>query len=236
MVTDLLGSGTRRQRAVADLPVHNTTAEGVSTMPDQLTSRQRRILDVIRDAVDEHGYPPSIREIGDAVGLTSTSSVHSQLKALQRKGYIRRDPTKPRAIEVHVDEPAAAQPRPLPAYVPLLGQIAAGAPILADEQVEELMPLPRDMVGDGEVFMLRVRGDSMVDAGILDADYVVVRREQTAENGDIVAALLGDEATVKTFSRRGGRVRLLPANSAYEPIDGSEALILGKVVTVLRRV
>ena len=174
-------------------------------MPDQLTGRQRRILEVIRDAVDEHGYPPSIREIGDAVGLTSTSSVHSQLKALQRKGYIRRDPTKPRAIEVHVDEPAVAQPRPLPAYVPLLGQIAAGAPILADEQVEELLPMPRDVVGNGELFMLRVRGDSMIEAGILDGDYVVAPRADGGERRNCrgVARRRGDREDALASWRTG---------------------------------
>jgi repressor LexA len=206
-------------------------------MRDELTARQRRILGVIRDAVGERGYPPSIREIGDAVGLTSTSSVHSQLAALERKGFIRRDPTKPRAIEVYLEQPAVDPPKPLPTYVPLLGQIAAGQPILADEHVEELLPLPRDLVGQGEVFGLRVRGDSMIEAGVLDGDYVVVRKQETADNGDMVAALLDDpepEATVKYFFKRRGRVQLVPANPAYEPIDGSNAAILGKVVTVLR--
>jgi len=204
-------------------------------MSDELTSRQRKILDVIRDAVTDRGYPPSIREIGEAVGLTSTSSVHSQLEALQRKGYIRRDPTKPRAIEVHLGGPPMAMPRPLPTYVPLLGQIAAGTPILADEQVEEVLPLPRELVGQGELFMLKVRGDSMVDDGVFDGDYVVVRSQRDADEGDMVAALLDDEATVKRLSRKGGRIRLLPANPAYEPIDGAYATILGRVVAVLRR-
>jgi repressor LexA len=206
-------------------------------MRDELTSRQRKILGVIRDAVSDRGYPPSIREIGDAVGLTSTSSVHSQLSALERKGFIRRDPTKPRAIEVYLQHPALEPPKPLPAYVPLLGQIAAGQPILADEHVEELLPLPRDLVGQGDVFGLRVRGDSMIEAGVLDGDYVIVRKQETADNGDMVAALLDDpepEATVKYLSKRGDKVQLLPANPAYEPIDGRGATILGKVVTVLR--
>jgi repressor LexA len=208
-------------------------------MADQLTSRQRRILEVIRDAVSDRGYPPSIREIGEAVGLTSTSSVHSQLEALQRKGFIRRDPTKPRAIEVHFDDPVAAVPRPLPTYVPLMSApVAAGTGTLPEDVVDELLPLPRELVGQGELFMLQVRGDSMVGAGVLDRDYVVVRRQDAADNGDMVAALLPNveaEATVKHFSRRGGRVRLLPDNPAFEPIDGDQAEILGKVVAVLRR-
>ena len=208
-------------------------------MVEQLTSRQRRILEVIRDAVSDRGYPPSIREIGEAVGLTSTSSVHSQLEALQRKGFIRRDPTKPRAIEVHFDDPVAPMPRSLPTYVPLMSApVAAGTGTLPEDVVEELVPLPRDLVGQGELFMLQVRGDSMVGAGVLDGDYVVVRRQDGADNGDMVAALLPNqeaEATVKHFSRKGGRVRLLPDNPAFEPIDGDQAQILGKVVAVLRR-
>jgi repressor LexA len=208
-------------------------------MAEQLTTRQRRILEVIRDAVTDRGYPPSIREIGEAVGLTSTSSVHSQLEALQRKGFIRRDPTKPRAIEVHFDDPVAAVPRPLPTYVPLMSApVAAGTGTLPEDVIDELLPLPRELVGQGELFMLQVRGDSMVGAGVLDRDYVVVRRQDAADNGDMVAALLPNmeaEATVKHFSRKGGRVRLLPANPAFEPIDGDQAQILGKVVAVLRR-
>jgi repressor LexA len=204
-----------------------------------LTDRQRRILEMIRETVDERGYPPSIREIGEAVGLTSTSSVHSQLEALQRKGFIRRDPTKPRAIEVHVEEPVAAIPRPLPTYVPLMSApVAAGTGTLPDDAVEELLPLPRELVGQGQVFMLQVRGESMVGAGVLDRDYVVVRRQDTADNGDMVAALLANdesEATIKHFSRRGGHVQLLPDNPAFDPIDGDQAQILGKVVAVLRR-
>lgn len=209
-------------------------------MRRELTVRQQRILHVIRDAVNAQGYPPSIREIGDAVGLTSTSSVHSQLAQLEKKGFIRRDPTKPRAIEVYPDGPAGHRsPRKLTAEIPVLGQIAAGTPILADPNIEEYVPLPRDWVGQGELFMLRVRGDSMKDAGVLDGDMVVVRQQETAENGEMVAAMLEGaeaEATVKTLSRRGGTVWLLPANDAYEPIDGTGAKILGKVVTVLRRV
>jgi repressor LexA len=201
-------------------------------MAEQLTTRQRRILEVIRDAVADRGYPPSIREIGEAVGLTSTSSVHSQLEALQRKGFIRRDPTKPRAIEVHLVEPVAAVPRPLPTYVPLMSApVAAGTGTLPDDVVEELLPLPRELVGQGQLMMLQVRGDSMVGAGVL-------RRQDAADNGDMVAALLPNaeaEATVKHFSRRGGHVQLLPDNPAFDPIDGDQAQILGKVVAVLRR-
>jgi len=208
-------------------------------MAEQLTSRQRRILEVIHDAVTDRGYPPSIREIGEAVGLTSTSSVHSQPEALQRKGFIRRDPTKPRAIEVHFDDPVAAVPRPLPTYVPLMSApVAAGTGTLPEDVVDELLPLPRELVGQGELIMLQVRGDSMVGAGVLDRDYVVVRRQDAADNGDMVAALLPNmeaEATVKYFSRRGGHVRLLPDNPAFEPIDGDQAQIVGKVVAVLRR-
>ena len=208
-------------------------------MAEQLTSRQRRILEVIRDAVTDRGYPPSIREIGEAVGLTSTSSVHSQLEALQRKGFIRRDPTKPRAIEVHFDDPVAAVPRPLPTYVPLMSApVAAGTGTLPEDVVDELLPLPRELVGQGELIMLQVRGDSMVGAGVLDRDYVVVRRQDAADNGDMVAALLPNmeaEATVKYFSRRGGHVQLLPDNPAFEPLDGDQAQIVGKVVAVLRR-
>ncbi|HYN17481.1 MAG TPA: transcriptional repressor LexA, partial [Actinomycetes bacterium] len=160
-------------------------------MAEQLTTRQRRILEVIRDAVADRGYPPSIREIGEAVGLTSTSSVHSQLEALQRKGFIRRDPTKPRAIEVHIEEPVTAIPRPLPTYVPLMSApVAAGTGTLPEDVVEELLPLPRELVGQGQLFMLQVRGDSMIGAGVLDRDFVVIRRQESADNGDMVAALL----------------------------------------------
>jgi repressor LexA len=208
-------------------------------MAEELTTRQRRILEVIRDAVADRGYPPSIREIGEAVGLTSTSSVHSQLEALQRKGFIRRDPTKPRAIEVHIEEPVAAMPRPLPTYVPLMSApVAAGTGTIPEDVVEELLPLPRELVGQGQLFMLQVRGESMVGAGVLDRDYVVVRRQDSADNGDMVAALLANdesEATVKHFSRRGGHVQLLPDNPAFDPIDGDQAQIHGKVVAVLRR-
>lgn len=221
-----------------------------------LTRRQRRVLEVIRAALQQRGYPPSVREIGEQVGLTSSSSVAHQLKTLEAKGFLRRDPHRPRALEVLlpatdapvVSTPATTPPpfegdptdsgdaRPAAAYVPVVGRIAAGGPILAEERVEEVMPLPRQLVGDGTLFMLEVRGDSMVDAAICDGDFVVVRQQPDAENGEIVAALLDDEATVKTLRRRGGTAWLLPHNPAYQPIDGTDAAILGKVVAVLRRV
>ncbi len=220
-----------------------------------LTPRQRRVLDVIRDSVERRGYPPSMREIGESVGLTSSSSVSHQLRSLQSKGFIRRDPNRPRALEIlHPDSPdttsstAPVAPadafdetgigdeRPAATYVPRVGRIAAGGPILAEERVEEMLPLPRTLVGDGTLFMLEVRGDSMVDAAICDGDFVVVRQQPTAENGEIVAAMLDDEATVKTLQRKRNQVWLLPHNDAYEPIDGNGAVILGKVVAVLRRV
>lgn len=209
-----------------------------------LTKRQREILAVIRSTVDERGYPPSVREIGEAVGLTSPSSVAHQLGVLERKGLLRRDPHRPRALVVS-DPSATAAPgdetgigdaTPQAAYVPVLGRIAAGGPILAEEAVETVFPLPRELVGEGELFLLRVVGDSMVDAAICDGDWVAVRRQPSADNGEIVAALLDDEATVKTLSRRDGRTWLLPHNPAYSPIDGDHATILGKVVAVMRRV
>lgn len=216
-----------------------------------LTMRQRKILAVIRDTVASRGYPPSIREIGDLVGLSSVSSVSHQLSTLERKGYLRRDPNRPRAIEVvspdwqpephHVDsvgeqDPAAlAEAAPDARYVPVLGRIAAGAPITAEEAVSEVFPLPKQIVGEGEHFLLKVSGDSMIDAAICDGDWVVVRQQPVAENGDIVAALLDNEATVKTLRRADGHVWLMPANDAYSPIDGDAASILGKVTAVLRR-
>lgn len=205
-----------------------------------LTLRQRRVLEVIRQSVESRGYPPSVREIGEAVGLNSPSSVAHQLKALETKGYLRRDPNRPRAMEIlDVDEQDVTDlgdRHPAPVMVPLVGQIAAGGPILAQESVETVFPLPRELVGDGELFLLRVRGDSMIEAAICDGDYVVVRTGQTADSGQIVAALLDDEATVKTLRRQGGHIQLMPANPAYEPIDGDLAVIMGTVVAVLRRV
>jgi repressor LexA len=238
----------------------------IHEMPDrdggaELTNRQRRVLAVIRDSVDARGYPPSLREIGEAVGLTSPSSVAHQLKMLERKGYLRRDPNRPRAIEVVLpgaaegqgyrrsgtsaadaqtpaeiyDETGIGDARPEASYVPVVGRIAAGGPILAEEAVEDVFPLPRQIVGDGELFLLKVVGDSMVDAAICDGDWVVVRRQPTAVNGDIVAAMLDNEATVKTYKKRDDKVWLMPHNPAYEPIDGDHAVVLGKVTAVLRR-
>ena len=230
--------------------------------PDEtgLTPRQRAVLAVIRDTVEQRGYPPSVREIGEGVGLTSPSSVAHQLTTLERLGWLRRDPNRPRALVVAdpADMPTAARPetpldgaarlrvvpmlddpeqsnQPVPAYIPVLGRIAAGGPILAEQDVEAVFPLPRELVGEGELFMLRVVGDSMIDAAICDGDWVVVRQQNSADNGDIVAALLDDEATVKTFKRSDGHVWLMPHNPAYTPILGDHATVMGKVVTVLRR-
>jgi repressor LexA len=207
---------------------------------DGLTARQRRVLEFISDSVQRRGYPPSMREIGEAVGLTSPSSVSHQLGALQRKGFLRRDPNRPRAIEVvspaSVDETASGDERPTPSYVPVVGRIAAGGPILAEQAVEEVFPLPRQLVGDGQLFLLKVVGDSMIEAAICDGDWVVVRQQPVAENGEIVAAMIDGEATVKTLKRKAGHVWLLPANAAYQPIDGDNATVLGRVVAVLRSV
>jgi repressor LexA len=203
---------------------------------DELTARQQRILEVIREWLDRFGYPPSVREIGEAVGLNSTSSVAHQLRALERKGYLRRDPNRPRAVGVlPPDVDTEELNRPRPAYVPVVGRIAAGGPILAEQAVEDVFPLPREIVGEGSLFLLKVVGDSMVDAAITDGDWVVVRQQPTAENGDIVAAMIDGEATVKTFKLRDGHIWLLPHNPAYEPIPGDEATVLGRVVAVLRR-
>jgi repressor LexA len=209
----------------------------------EISKRQKDILDLIARTVRQRGYPPSVREIGEAVGLNSPSTVHSHLSALVRAGYLRRDPSKPRAIEVTA--PGKAQPRRTPADlhrapvrdVPLLGRIAAGSPILAEEDIEDILPLPTQLVGNDPVFMLRVRGDSMVDAGIFDGDFVVVRRQADADDGDIVAALIdGEEATVKRLRRSRGTVTLLPENPAYEPMVFTGGVeVLGRVVAVLRR-
>ncbi len=209
-----------------------------------LTARQRRVLDFISESVERRGYPPSMREIGEAVGLTSPSSVSHQLTALERKGYLRRDANRPRAIEVVSPDPAepgydvtgVGDDRPAPSYVPVVGRIAAGGPILAEEAIDDVFPLPRQLVGDGNLFLLKVIGDSMVDAAICDGDWVVVRQQPNADNGDIVAAMLDHEATVKTYKRRDGHVWLMPHNPAYEPILGDDATVLGRVVAVLRRV
>jgi repressor LexA len=229
----------------------------VTEMPDPvtgLTRRQQAILDVIRDSVERRGYPPSIREICESAGLASTSSVAHQLAMLERKGFLRRDPNRPRAVDVRTGgsvagtgKKAKAARRALavsddaprgdaPVFVPVVGRIAAGGPILAEQMIEDLFPLPKALVGDGTLFLLKVVGDSMIDAAIADGDWVVVRQQPTADNGDIVAAMIDGEATVKTLQRREGHVWLMPHNPAYSPIDGDEATVLGRVVTVLRRI
>ncbi len=219
-----------------------------------LTWRQRKVLQVIRDSVQKRGYPPSMREIGEAVGLTSTSSVSYQLSTLQRKGYLHRDVGRPRTVEVRLPGHPAIRPEQSPGaeadlmadgldivsqeatYVPMVGRIAAGSPILAEQQVEDIFPLPRQLVGEGTLFMLRVAGDSMINAAIADGDWVVIRQQESAENGEIVAAMIDGEATVKTLKESDGHVWLMPHNPAFTPILGDDASVLGKVVAVLRRV
>lgn len=204
---------------------------------DGLTTRQRMILDCITEAIATRGYPPSMREIGESVGLASTSSVTHQLAQLERLGFLKRDSRNARAMEVVLpSESTRSFDAESAVEIPLLGTIAAGTGVIADEQVEAVLPLPRDLVGHGDLFMLRVKGDSMVDAAICDGDFVVVRSQPTAKNGDIVAALLdGDEATVKTYKQRDGHVWLMPHNPEYAPILGDDAKILGIVKTVLRK-
>jgi repressor LexA len=205
----------------------------------ELTGKRREILDFIAEQLRERGYPPSVREIGEAVGLTSSSTVHTHLTTLQRQGYLRRDPTKPRAIEVRYDTNSGAAIERRPArHIPLVGDVAAGTNVIAQESVEELLPLPEDFTGDGQLFMLRVRGDSMINAGILDGDYVVVRQQEDADKGDfVVAGIPGEEATVKTYGRKGNKVVLTPANPTLSPMvyDPRDVRVYGKVVTVLRR-
>ncbi len=249
-----------RSRGTAPLPPDSVEAAehdaavlamADSRRKDGLTMRQRRVLDFIRRSVAKRGYPPSMREIGEAVGLTSPSSVSHQLSTLERKGYLRRDPNRPRAIElVPQDEegegggavPVARRGSPVqdffpePTYVPVLGRIAAGGPILAQQSVEDVFALPKQLVGEGELFLLKVSGDSMTDAAIRDGDWVVVRKQYVAENGEIVAAMIDGEATVKTYKRTKDHLWLLPANDAYDPIDGRFATVLGRVVAVLRSV
>ena len=233
-------------RKVSELPDGPPDATG-------LTPRQQLVLAHIKDAIELKGYPPSMREIGQAVGLTSSSSVAHQLRVLEEKGFLRRDPHRPRALEVFLPEVMAARrsisaaeettydetgvgdSMPAATYVPMVGRIAAGGPILAEERIEEVFPLPKSLVGDGTLFLLEVSGDSMIDAAICHGDYVVIRQQPTAVNGEIVAAMIDGEATVKTFRKRDGQVWLLPHNDAYEPIDGTHATILGKVTAVLRR-
>ena len=219
----------------------------ISPDGDGLTDRQRKILTVIQDAVKDRGFPPTVREIADLVGLASPASVAHQLSALERKGFIKRDPNSPRAIDLTLPNTSGVaidglvggiegEQSPEAAFVPLVGRIAAGGPILAEESIEAIYPLPKEMVGNGELFMLEVVGDSMIDAAICHGDKVVVRKQDDAQNGEIVAALLGDEATVKTLKRKDGHVWLMPANPNYEPINGDHAKILGRVVTVMRKI
>jgi repressor LexA len=228
-----------RQRTSATPPGPNPTREASNMSETLLTGKRREILDFIAGQVRERGYPPSVREIGFAVGLASTSTVQAHLNTLQKQGYLRRDPTKPRALEVRYDATSGAAIESRRArLVPLVGDIAAGTNVLAQESVEELLPLPENFTGGGNLFMLRVRGDSMIEAGILDGDYVVVRQQPQANTGEIVAAgIPGGEATIKTFSRRGDDIVLLPANPSMGPMvfPASEVTIFGKVVTVLRR-
>ena len=217
-----------------------TERPDMSPDPATLSDKQREILAFLHETITRVGYPPSMREICDAVGLTSVSSVSHQLTQLELRGFIRRDPNLNRAIEILVElegNPDAVRVSDEDVVnVSLVGRIAAGIPITAEQNVEAVFPLPRQVVGQGNVFMLKVQGDSMIDAAICDGDYVVVREQQTAENGDIVAAMLNDEATVKVFKQRDGKTWLLPRNSAYEPIDGDYAKVLGKVVAVIRSV
>ncbi|WP_432573284.1 transcriptional repressor LexA [Kineococcus sp. SYSU DK005] len=246
-MTDALDGTGRDERGAAGAPAQPLPA-GTPGRPG-LTARQRGVLETIREAVERRGYPPSMREIGQAVGLTSPSSVAHQVKTLERLGYLRKDPRRPRTLEVvapgpvhaaaggdgaGADEAGGVDERPAVAYVPVVGRIAAGAPLLAEQVVEEVLPLPAQLVGGGQHFVLRVVGDSMVDAAICDGDWVVVRQQPTAENGDVVAAMIDGEATVKVLQRRDGHVRLLPRNDLYEPLDGDEATVLGRVTAVLR--
>lgn len=208
-------------------------------MAQVLSAKRKQILDCISDSVRDRGYPPSVREIGEAVGLTSSSTVHAHLAVLQREGYLRRDPTKPRAMEVCYDPSSKVimDARPI-RHVPLVGDVAAGVGVLAQENVEELFPLPEDFTGTGSLFMLRVRGESMIDAGIMDGDFVVVRQQPDADQGDVVVAGIPDEqATVKQFARKDGQIVLTPANESMAPMvfDPDEVTVFGKVVTVMRR-
>ena len=236
-----------KKTTVRELPDGPADATG-------LTPRQQRVLATIKDSIEKRGYPPSMREIGESVGLTSSSSVAHQLRVLEEKGFLKRDPNRPRALEVFlpevmaarrslgsaeessVDETGIGDTMPAASYVPMVGRIAAGGPILAEERVEDVFPLPKQLVGDGQLFLLEVSGDSMIDAAICSGDYVVIRQQPTANNGEIVAAMIDGEATVKTFKRRDGHVWLMPHNPAYEPIPGDEATVLGRVTAVLRRV
>ncbi|MDI2030956.1 transcriptional repressor LexA [Saccharopolyspora sp. TS4A08] len=218
-----------------DSPAEVDTVPEQATAAEELSDRQLKVLEAIREWMSEHGYPPSVREIGDAVGLTSTSSVAYQLRVLERKGFLRRDPHRPRTVGVLVGGESESETQAKPAYVPVVGRIAAGGPILAEESIEDVFPLPKEIVGDGTLFLLKVVGDSMVDLAITDGDWVAVRQQPEADNGEVVAAMIEGEATVKTLKRTDDHVWLMPHNSAYEPILGDDAQILGKVVAVLRR-
>jgi repressor LexA len=268
LTADRHNSGSAKPKGRPGRKPKGSVPTVVADVPDRpdpshvLTWRQRKVLQVIRDSVQRRGYPPSMREIGEAVGLTSTSSVSYQLSTLQSKGYLRRDAGRPRTVEVRLPghpavrpDPDAVRPDPdradQPAamditsqetvFVPLVGRIAAGSPVLAEEAIEDIFPLPRQIVGEGTLFLLKVVGDSMINAAIDDGDWVVVRQQPVAENSDIVAAMVdgpdgGREATVKTFKRSNGHVWLMPHNPAYTPIPGDDAEILGRVVAVLRKV
>jgi repressor LexA len=206
---------------------------------DRLTPRQETILNFIKDEVSKKGYPPSVREIGEAIGLRSSSTVHAHLEKLEHKGYIRRDPTKPRAIEITDPNYSGSFPSHLQqaqmVSLPVLGRVTAGAPILAEQNIDEYINVPADFTKQGaNQFCLRVKGDSMIDAGILDGDMVLVRQQNNAENGEIIVAMMGDEATVKRFFRMRDKVKLQPENPSYEPIYSREVVILGKVVAVFR--
>jgi repressor LexA len=223
------------QDAQADVHTLSEQASGA----EELSDRQLKVLEAIREWMREHGYPPSVREIGDAVGLTSTSSVAYQLRVLERKGYLRRDAHRPRTVGVLLTDTQQANAelsgQASPTYVPVVGRIAAGGPILAEESIEDVFPLPKEIVGEGALFLLQVVGDSMIDLAITDGDWVAVRQQPDADNGEVVAAMIDGEATVKTFKRTEDHVWLVPHNAAYEPILGDDATILGKVVAVLRR-
>jgi repressor LexA len=243
------GVRTERGSIVSDAQKTGTPAAKTKAAAGRrrksLSAKQLAILDAIQRSVSSRGYPPSMREIGDAVGLASLSSVTHQLNQLELSGYLRRDPNRPRALEILIDVPSSTEDDGSfestatvgdAAMVPLVGRIAAGVPIMADQQIDEVFPLPRQLVGKGELFMLKVVGESMIDAAICDGDWVVVRSQRTAENGEIVAAMLDGEATVKVLRQRDGHTWLLPRNSNFEPILGDEAEVLGKIVAVLRSV
>jgi repressor LexA len=218
------------KKSVSELPDGPADANG-------LTPRQLKILSVIKTAVEDQGYPPSMREIGQAAGLSSTASVTYQLQILEEKGWIRRDASRGRAIEITLPgQDGEAAPQDKTRLIPLVGRIAAGNPILAEQEVEEVLPLPESIVGKGDLFLLQVKGDSMIDLAICDGDFVVIRSQKDAQKGEIVAAMIDGEATVKTWSKKDGHYWLLPANDNYAPIPADEAVILGKVTAVLRSV